>query len=258
MEQRIAPHSFRVLKRDCLDLPDKVYSRRHVELGPEQLRVYRDLQQRSLAELEAERTVSSLMVLTKFIRLRQVLAGFAALDPEDGDPPSVKLTTWLDGTRLEEVAELWEQAGKPKMLVWSYLRPSLDMLHSKGCSVAGPEGAGLLWGDTKPEERADLIKRFQDPLDPLCWLVLNPHAAAHGVTLTACELMVYHDRDWSRELRLQSEDRAHRIGLKHSVTVVDLMTPGTLDDAMLARYATIGDLADQITGDWRRWLTEEP
>lgn len=262
LEARIAPHSFRVLKRDCLDLPEKVYTRRHVELGDEQLRVYRELQSRSYAELQTEeregRTVSAVLVLTKLLRLRQVLAGFVSLDPEDGDPVDVKLVKWLDGTRIDELAEAWETAGRPKLLVWSYFRPSLLKLYERGRELAGEDGAGLFFGDTKVDARAELVNRFQDPQDPLRWLVLNPRSGGHGLTLTAAKLVAYHDRDWSRELRLQSEDRAHRAGLKHSVTYLDLLTPGTVDDAITQVYETVGLLADQVTGDWRRWLIETP
>jgi SNF2 family DNA or RNA helicase len=54
------------------------------------------------------------------------------------------------------------------------------------------------------------------------------------------------------EVRLQSEDRAHRIGQNDSVTYIDFVCPKTIDEKILKALSTKKKLADQITGDnWK-------
>ena len=67
-------------------------------------------------------------------------------------------------------------------------------------------------------------------------------------------LVVYFSNSWDLEHRAQSEDRAHRAGLRHSVTYVDLVAPDTVDEKIVASLAAKSDLAGKVTGDNLREL----
>jgi len=57
------------------------------------------------------------------------------------------------------------------------------------------------------------------------------------------------------EIRLQSEDRAHRIGQKNRVTYIDLVSPDTIDEKILQALRSKIDLAGQVLGEEvRTWL----
>jgi SNF2 family DNA or RNA helicase len=59
------------------------------------------------------------------------------------------------------------------------------------------------------------------------------------------------------EVRLQSEDRAHRIGQKDKVLYIDFVCPNTLDEKIMKTLNTKKKLADQITGDnWKELFIE--
>jgi SNF2 family DNA or RNA helicase len=98
------------------------------------------------------------------------------------------------------------------------------------------------------------VERFQN--DQKCrFFVGNPATGGYGITLTAANTVVYYSNSYSLEQRLQSEDRAHRIGQKNPVLYVDLVTPGTVDIKIVLALAKKIDVQAQITGDeLQEWL----
>jgi SNF2 family DNA or RNA helicase len=121
--------------------------------------------------------------------------------------------------------------------------------------VYGMEAVGTYYGDTDDEERRRVVREFQDPDSPLRFFVGNPRTGGYGLTLTAANLVVYYSNSFDLEVRLQSEDRAHRIGQKHHVTYVDLMSPRTVDEKIVKALRSKIDIANQVLGeDIRAWL----
>ena len=66
--------SYRVLKQDCLDLPDKIYMKREVQLTPEQKKLYEQMRKVALATLNGK-TVTTMTALTQLMRLHQITCG---------------------------------------------------------------------------------------------------------------------------------------------------------------------------------------
>jgi SNF2 family DNA or RNA helicase len=248
LEAKISRHAYRKLKSECLDLPPKLFAQREVDMHPEQWAFYEQLRKDSMVELllaEEKKLLTAPLVLTKLLRLRQVLAGFYQLDDEPGPRrfmPCLRTEVALDVAR--------EATGK--VLIWSNFRPSLELLFEKLAHEHSPAAVGIYYGDTHVDQRAEYERRFQDPADPLRFLVLNPATGGRGLTLTQASVSIQHDHGWSLEQRQQLEDRPHRGGLKHAVTYVDLRCPDTVDDAMLGAIANKAELASQVIGDWRR------
>jgi SNF2 family DNA or RNA helicase len=83
---------------------------------------------------------------------------------------------------------------------------------------------------------------------------MQPRTGGYGLTLTAATVMIYHDNDWSLEVRQQSEDRAHRMGQKSVVTYIDLVAEGTVDEQIREALVEKRDLADKVTGDKLRQM----
>ena len=76
-----------------------------------------------------------------------------------------------------------------------------------------------------------------------------------GLTLTAATTVVYYSNSFNYADRVQSEDRAHRIGQKHPVTYVDLFCPGTIDEKIMNSLRMKRDYAQMITGDnLQEWI----
>jgi len=156
---------------------------------------------------------------------------------------------------LEEITQ--EHDGKA--IIWSRFRYDIiqitEMLNKKygqGCAAA-------YFGDTSDEDRAAAVLNFQNPSHPLRFFVGNPATAGYGLTLTEANLVVYYANDFNLETRIQSEDRAHRIGQKNNVTYVDLISEGTLDEKIVESLRNKINIGAKVLGEQaREWLNLTP
>jgi SNF2 family DNA or RNA helicase len=112
------------------------------------------------------------------------------------------------------------------------------------------------FGDTPSEERQEIITRFQDPDSELKYFVGNTQTGGYGITLTEAQNVVYYSNNFDLEKRLQSEDRAHRIGQTNKVTYVDLVAKDTVDEKIVKALRNKLNLAQEVLGDekWREWI----
>jgi SNF2 family DNA or RNA helicase len=101
----------------------------------------------------------------------------------------------------------------------------------------GAGSAAAYFGDTSDDERNNIVRNFQNPDHPLKYFIGNPATAGYGLTLTEANLVVYYANDFNLETRIQSEDRAHRIGQRNPVTYVDLITEDLLTRRSLSPFA---------------------
>ena len=78
------------------------------------------------------------------------------------------------------------------------------------------------------------------------------------MTLTEASTVVYYSNNYDLEIRLQSEDRAHRIGQKNNVTYVDLVSPKTIDDKILTALQNKQNIANMVLGEeLKEWFNTE-
>ncbi len=83
----------------------------------------------------------------------------------------------------------------------------------------------------------------------------NPQTGGYGITLTAANNVIYYSNGYDLEKRLQSEDRAHRIGQKKSVTYVDLITKDTVDEKIVKALRKKINIASTIMGEeLKEWI----
>ena len=248
LTDRVGTFSYRVLKKECLDLPDKVYQTREVELTPEQKKVYKQLKKYAVAELESHEIVSVTSVLTQILRLHQVVCGFVKHD--NGEEVEIQ------NNRVDELINILEEV-RGKTIIWANyqydIRRILKTLHN----ITGTESVATYYGGTPDEERQEVIRRFQDPDSPLQYLISNVQTGGYGITLTAASTVIYYSNNYDLEKRLQSEDRAHRIGQTNKVTYIDLVSRGTVDEKIVKALRNKLNLAQEVLGDekWKDWIT---
>jgi SNF2 family DNA or RNA helicase len=100
-----------------------------------------------------------------------------------------------------------------------------------------------------------IVDAFQDPASELRFFVGQPRTGGFGLTLTAANTVIYYSNSYDLETRLQSEDRAHRIGQTNKVTYIDFYAPKTVDEKILKSLRSKINLATQVLGeDYREWL----
>lgn len=240
LSDKIRGHSTRILKEECLDLPPKVYLRRAFSLTDEQRRVYKDVREQATAQLEGGTWVSATQAITQLVKLQQIAAGFVT--DETGEVQA------LPHNRVEGLLEtLAETQGK--VVIWSHWRHCLAEVSAAVAKEYGVGSVEVIHGGISSEDRELAIEAFQSPASEVRFLVANPQVAGWGVTLTAASTVVYYTNSYDLEHRLQSEDRAHRIGQTKSVTYVDLVAEGTVDERVIAALRNKIDIAAQIIRD---------
>jgi len=247
LSEKLDKFSNRVLKEDCLDLPLKVYVRREVYFTPEQERLYRQMKKLALAKLESGELATTASVLTQIMRLQQICCGH--LQPDDGEVQEIK------NNRMSELLDLTDEL-QGKAIIWASYTHDIQQIASALRDRFGPEAVATYYGETPQDERQEIVNRFQQKDDPLRFFVGQPKTGGYGITLTAANTVIYYSNSYDLEIRLQSEDSAHRIGQTNKVTYVDLVTPGTIDEKILTALRSKIDVASQVLGeDARDWLT---
>ena len=248
LSKNVNEFSYRVLKKECLDLPDKIYQRREVELTPEQKKVYKQLKDYAIAELDSHEIVSVTSILTQILRLHQVICGFVRHD--NGEEVEVK------SNRLDELLNILQEI-QGKTIIWANYQYDIKRILKTLQEITGTESVATYYGETPDEERQEIIRRFQDPNSQLQYLVSNTQTGGYGITLTEASNVIYYSNNYDLEKRLQSEDRAHRIGQTNKVTYIDLVAKGTVDEKIVKALRNKLDLAQEVLGDekWKDWIS---
>tara|TARA_R110000851_G_scaffold48812_1_gene117768 strand:- start:205 stop:1566 length:1362 start_codon:yes stop_codon:yes gene_type:complete len=247
LSEKLDRFSSRVLKVDCLDLPPKVYIKREVSLTMEQAKLYVQMQKLALAKLESGELVTTASVLTQIMRLQQICCGH--LQPDEGEIQPIK------SNRLNELLDLTEEF-QGKAIIWATYTHDIQQVAYALRDRFGPESVATYYGATPQDERQSIVEQFQDPESPLKFFVGQPKTGGYGITLTEATTVIYYSNSYDLEIRLQSEDRAHRIGQKNKVTYIDLVSPGTIDEKILEALRNKIDIAGKVLGeDVKGWLT---
>lgn len=279
----------RVKSEELKDLPDKVYSSFSFEMSEKQQDIYRRIKdeiQVSLDEgtllptMALTRVLRLQQVLSGFlpvVREGAILPGVAALarvadrvglqivkvvDPEqltaEFEDQVIKVlgfhtmeedTTTLadieppeENPRLQALKNLTDSR-RGKMIIWARFTRDIDHI----CNLY----AGQITrydGQVAQADRKIALDRFrQDP--EIRFFVANPQALSMGVTLTEASTVIYYSNLFSAEKRAQSEDRAHRIGQKETVRVIDLVARGTVDEKIMKALRQKYDISAKILGD---------
>ena len=238
--------SNRILKEDCLDLPAKLYIRRDVPLTVEQAKLYKQMKKLALAKLENGDLATTASVLTQIMRLQQICCGF--LQPDEGEIQP------LDNNRIDELLNIIEET-QGKAIIWASYTHDIKKIRETLSEKYGEESVACYYGETDQEERQNIVDNFQDPDNPLRFFVGQPRTGGYGITLTAANTVIYYSNSYDLEIRLQSEDRAHRIGQTNKVTYIDLVSPDTIDEKILIALKSKIDIAGQVLGEQARdWL----
>ena len=244
LTKSIQTWSSRRTKIECLDLPEKIYQYYEVELTDEQKKHYKTLKERAMAELDGK-LVSAPIVLTKLLRLHQLICG--SLKTDDGEVIPV------ESNRMNALMEVLDEASG-KVIIWANYRFDIKAIEIALQEEYGKNAVVSYYGDTDNEDRQEAVRRFQT--DPECrYFVGNPQTGGFGITLTAATNVVYYSNSYNLEHRLQSEDRAHRIGQKNTVTYVDLICRKTVDEKIVKALREKKMLSSKVLGDeWKEWL----
>ena len=243
---KLEKFSYRVLKEDCLDLPEKVFTKRLVELTDEQKKIYDQMKQMALAILDDGKMMSTMNVMTQLMRLHQVTCGHFKAD--DGT------ITHLKSNRLDSLMQLLEET-EGKVIIWANYVEDIKNIVAALKKAYGEASTVEYHGGVDAKVRQEQIALFQQEKGPARYFVGNAQTGGYGITLTAANTVVYYSNNYDLEKRLQSEDRAHRIGQTGSVTYVDLIAEKTIDERIVKALRSKINIANEIMGeDIKDWI----
>jgi len=245
LADKLKAFSYRVLKDDCLDLPDKVYIRREVDLTDEQSKAYSTMKSAALASLKGKMATAP-HVLTQMMRLHQITCGHLKNDDDT--------ITEIKNNRLKELVNLLDEV-EGKVIIWANYVYDIENIVKTIQKEFGDDSIVQYYGAIPAEQRQKNIEKFQDPASSVRFFVGNPQTGGYGITLTCANTVVYYSNGYDLEKRLQSEDRAHRIGQTKSVTYVDFIAPKTVDEKIVKALRKKMNIANEIMDeDWREWI----
>jgi SNF2 family DNA or RNA helicase len=244
LSDKLKGFSYRVLKEDCLDLPDKIFIKREIQLTPDQRKLYDQMKKEAIAILKGKQS-TTVNTLTQLMRLQQITCGHFTADDGATQP--------IPNNRITELMDVLEET-EGKAIIWAHYQYDITAIIQAVSKKYGPGSIVDYYGLTPQEERQPNIKRFQD--DPECrFIVGTPSTGGYGITLTAANTVIYYSNGYDLEKRLQSEDRAHRIGQKKSVTYVDLMADDTVDEKIVQALRKKINIASEVLGEeLRSWI----
>jgi SNF2 family DNA or RNA helicase len=245
LADKLEKFSYRVLKEDCLDLPPKVFTTRTVEMTPEQQEKYYTMKRAAIAEHDGK-IMSSATALTTLLRLHQITCGTFKADDDT--------LIHLKNNRLTALMDCLEET-EGKVIIWATYREDIRKIVESLKKAYGEASTVEYHGGVDATLRQDHIAQFQQVKGPTRYFVGNPSTGGYGITLTAANTVIYYSNSYDLEKRLQSEDRAHRIGQTGSVTYVDLVSEKTIDERIIKALKDKVNIANEIMGeDIKDWI----
>lgn len=253
LREIVLSNSIRRLKKDVLELPEKIYIDKYVHLERQQKKIYTQLRKElyiEITNIDGEKIIDrSNELLKKLLRLAQIASNPFLIDKAYNETPAK--FPMLD-TLIESILEK-----KEKVIVWSCFVENIRILYKRYKKF----GSLILYGDIPIEKRNEVVKEFKNN-DKFVILIANPAAAREGLTLTSANNAIYLDRNFNLVDYLQSQDRIHRISQTRECKIYKLIAKNTIDEYIDELIYKKHKLAEYVQGDIdsienRQWLTKE-
>ena len=245
LSEKLEPFSFRILKEDCLDLPNYTYTKRIIQLSPEQKKIYESMKQLALAQMDGK-LMTTATALVQLMRLHQITCGHFKSD--DGIVQEIK------NERLDALMEILDEV-ENKAVIWAHYKHDIESIVKAISKKYGPDSFVTYYGDTPSDERQNNIKLMQDQNSKVRFLIGTPQTGGYGITLTAANVMIYYSNGYDLEKRTQSEARINRAGQTRKMTYIDIIAEGTVDEKIVKALRKKVDIASKVMGEeLKEWI----
>ena len=238
LAEKLKSFTYRVLKDDCLDLPEKTFMKRIIQLTPDQKKLYSQMKQMALAEMN-DKMITTSTALTQLMRMQQITCGYFKAD--DGT------TQEINNNRIDELIDVLGEI-EGKTVIWAHWQNDVKHIikavvkeYGEGCCVD-------YYGLTPQDERQEHIKKFQND-SKVRFFIGTPATGGYGITLTAASNMIYYSNGYDLEKRQQSEARIDRIGQTKPMTYIDILAEDTVDERIVKALRKKVNIATQIMGE---------
>ena len=238
LSDKIEKFSHRIMKEECLDLPDKTYLVRSFELTKEQRKLYDEMKTTAMLELEDD-MVSTSIALTKLLRLRQICSGYCPTDSGE--------ILKIENKRLETLMDCIEEIDG-KIIIWAYFIEDIKTIAEALRETYGEDSVVTYFGETTLEARTENINKFES--NPECrFFVANPKVGGMGITLNAAKYAIFYNADYNYEDRMQAEARNYRIGQKENIFYIDIIAKNTIEEDIVQALINKYEIAVEVLRD---------
>lgn len=244
LSDMLKPISSRLTKEQVLDLPPKLYRTVSFDMTRDQKAAYQQLRDEFILMLNSGEIVDAPLVIQRITKWQQITSGYVAYDSEQ--PVEILADP---NPRLELLHQIVQDTPH-KCIIWAKFHKDIDQIKE----LFRPEEYVVYDGRTSDDDRIKARNGFQSPDGPR-FFIANPAAAGEGLTLHAAKTVIYYNCSYKLTDRLQSEDRAHRIGQNSPVQYIDLVARGTIDEHIVKRLVAKKTISSKVLGDEvRSWL----
>lgn len=236
----IASHSYRRLKSECFDLPEKLYKKRYFVMEKEQGKLYASLKSKQKAEFMGG-TTTVVQKITLLMRLSQLVRGYM-LDYEER---LVRLFEPHKNPAIIEMLAALEDRTE-RTIIWCRFKHEIEDV----LSVLG-DAAVPYYGDTKNDDRERNLALFKSGAKQ--FFVGTVDAGGIGLNMQECSYTFFYSNQFSSGKRLQAEDRCHRYGSEgtsidgsNHVLYEDLVCSETIDEHILRLLQSKKEMSEYI------------
>jgi len=210
-----------VNSKDVLNLPEASIETLEVPLSFRQNTAYQEMLSTFMTSLESG-DIEAKSRLSQMLRLLQITSSLATLSDIE-----------VDSSKHDALCELIsEEMIDYPVLIWAHWREGAEQLKIR-LEELGESPLILLGGHESPDSVVESFKSGDSRI-----LIMSPGVGKYGLTLTNIKTMIYLDKTFDMEAYIQTMYRFKRIGLEHSVRVISLVSPGTIDELVSDNLAT--------------------
>lgn len=234
---KIQPYVYQVTKKECMDLPPKLYNTRYLCMTDEQWEYYEQAKDEILSELEDD-DFGSIAIFRLFSILQQISCGFWNRRVKRG----VYEKLAFEHNRLDALMDIiTDIPGGEKVIIWAKYRHDIEQI-----AQALKDDVACFYGDLSEKRRAEEVAKFRDSAR---FFLATQSCGGHGLTLNEAHHVIFYNNAFKYSERLQAEDRCHRLGQEHKVTYIDLHCINTIDDRIAKALATKGNVVERFRAE---------
>lgn len=236
LQKTINSVSYRVTKKEALDLPEKLPDQIY-EIEMVEKQMYSQLHKTSVVEefeLLAENGLSRLS------KLRQLSSGFLFTD------------LGLKSLRTKKLGVLSDylDSFEKKLVIFCEFKHSMENV----ASLLRDKDIKYVFLNGEQKDKA-IWKQFQQD-DSIRVIVCQYQSAATGIDLFAADTIIYYEPTLSSNLLEQSRDRIHRIGQTQKCSYIFFITKGTIEEKIYKALSNYSDFNKKLFEEYMKEYTK--
>lgn len=246
LTEKIAPYSYQILKKDInITLPEKIYKNRHFYLTEQQQEEYENTRMAFLENVDEFRPET---IYKLFTALQHVSSGRRVTSDPYSHMTTENMFRWDENPRIQCLDGILDEIGDEQAIIFAKYKSEIEEIESliESRNLTYREFTGRV-NRRRRDENRDAFK------EGVQFLIANKMCGAYGLNLQFCHNVIFYSNDFDYATREQAEDRVHRIGQTHNVTIYDICAYNTIDsfiDDNLNRKMS-------LVSAFKRWISEQ-